>query len=130
MSNSKVKFLIEDFGWHEGLAAAFVEAKGVYQYCEKSLLDTELGYSSIVMDHLLPQSMYPEFAQDTRNHVLSCSSCNSMKGSSDILQEGENPEEMLASDKSVLIDRARENLNHKINGRRKEWEAIRDAIAS
>ncbi len=130
MSDSKVKFLIDDFDWYEGTALALVEAKGVCQYCGENLLDTELGYSSIALDHLLPKSTYPAFEWDMRNYVLSCAYCNSRKGSSDMLQEGENAERMLASNKSVLIDRARESLKPKISGRRKEWEAIRDAIAS
>jgi len=118
------EYLIKQYGWYEGLAMAIDAAEGKCVYCTEPLLETRIGYSSIVMDHLLPKSLYEDFEWDTRNHVLSCASCNSMKGNWDPLLEGESAAEMLDSSKKILIERAKIELNKKIHDRQSEWEDI------
>lgn len=124
----KVKFLINEHGYYEGIAHALVEAKGCCVFCGENILKTRLGYSSLVMDHLLPKAIFPELEREIRNHVLSCSSCNSMKGNHDPLLEGESPKEMVEKNRDELIRRVQILLAEKILQREEEWKSIRDKI--
>jgi len=123
---------MKEFGWYKGLARAVVDAKGCCVYCEEDLLVTRLGYSSIVMDHLLPRSVFsqPEIEANHDNHVLACSSCNGMKENFNPLQPGEDPLWMLSEKQSLLIERVREALGDKIEARKTEWSAIQKKITS
>jgi len=123
-----INFLITKYNYFEGLAQALVKAKGKCVFCNEDLLETRLGYSSIVMDHLLPKKLYLELEWNFKNHVLSCSSCNSLKGSYDPLEKKEDSIKMITSHREQLIMRVTEYLKDKISLRKKEWEEIKERI--
>ncbi len=125
--DKRVEILKTKYRWYEGIARALVDAKGRCVYCGEDLMDTRLGYSSIVMDHLLPKAIYSEFEHNYTNHVLSCSSCNSIKGNFDPVRNGENPQSMLEN-RELLIERCIAHLKAKIDARKLEWEDIRSIL--
>ena len=129
MSSTK-EVLMSTYGWSEGIARAMERAAGICEYCCEDLLSSRLGYSSIVMDHLLPKSKYESEERNLETAVLSCVSCNSMKGNYDPLREGEKPAEMLRSHRDELIQRVRAHLKDKIDERKREWQAVRAVVHS
>lgn len=124
------KYLYEVRGWHEGLARATAEAHGVCRYCDESLVDSKVGYSSITLDHLLPKSRYSNLTEHPQNHVLSCASCNLLKRDWDPIHAGEDPEFMLLEKREELVERVKKELCVKINKRRTEWIEVSEYIAS
>ncbi len=127
-AEAKVQKLMLKYGWYEGIAHALVDADGKCVYCGENLLVTRLGYSSIVMDHLLPTAIYPAFEKNIENHVLSCASCNWMKSKYDPLFNGESDEDMLQK-RDILIERCRNHLKPKIDARYNEWKSIKNLIS-
>ena len=117
--DKRVQILKSKYRWYEGTALVLIEANGKCVYCGENLMDTRLGYSSMVMDHLLPKAIYPVVEYDYRNHVLSCVSCNSMKGNYDLLEGGENPDNML-NNREILVRRCIDYLQPKIDSRKLE----------
>ena len=80
----KIKLLIEKHNFNEGTALAYVESEGRCIYCGTELLENLLSYFSADIDHLLPKSTYPEQKNNIHNWVLSCHTCNLLKGKIDI----------------------------------------------
>jgi len=128
--SSTAEFLMSTYGWSEGIARAMERTAGICECCCEDLLSSRAGYSSIVMDHLLPKSKYESEERNLENHVLSCASCNSMKGNYDPLREGEKPAEMLRSHRDELIQRVRAYLKDKIYERKLEWQAVGAVVRS
>ena len=126
--NNVVDYLCDKWCWSEAIAKAAVEFKGCCAYCDEDLLDTRLGYSSISLDHLLPKANYPDLVGYSLNHILSCASCNWMKGSLNVIDSGEDPKQMLDNNRYELIVRVRKKLVDKIKARESEWQSIRNAI--
>ena len=124
------KYLYETRGWHEGLARATAESKGICKYCDDDLLESRVGYTSITLDHLLPQKLYPDFVEHPKNHVLCCASCNLMKRDWDPIRVGENPGQMLKENQDELITRVRKKLNEAIDRRKTEWLEVKAHVAS
>lgn len=96
------------------------------------MLASRSGYSSIVVDHILPKGHYPQLAEEPNNHALACSSCNTMKGAYDPMTDSErNFHAELCDDKrKKLIELVREHLQVKIADREREWKRIRNAFNS
>ena len=124
------KYLINSHGWYEGIANALERSRGLCEYCRENLLATRPGYSSIVMDHLLPKSIYPDVEWNLNNHALACSSCNAMKGKYDPLEKNEDPVEMVLEQREELVKRVQVHLSESIEKRTQEWKSIRDKFHS
>lgn len=98
--NPKEKMLmLQNEGFPEITARAFVEDDLKCVYCGEDLLDSRRAYSSSGIDHIFPKSKYPGFENDPKNIVTCCSSCNTIKSGFDpiILFDWENtsPAEIL-----------------------------------
>lgn len=126
--NDSVDKLRSEFGYWPAPARATVEANGICQYCKEDLLVCRPGYSSIAVDHLLPKSVYPEFADDERNWLLACASCNGMKGGFDPLREGEDPGKMLGMGRTEMIQRVVDHLEGKVEDRTNEWRRVLEIV--
>jgi hypothetical protein len=118
------------YHWHQDLAKAMEESNGCCVYCKVNLLESRIAYYSITLDHLLPKSKYPKIEAHLENHVLSCNACNSIKRNFDALGEGEDPLQMLQSNRDELIRRAEEFINARSEERNKELDEIRNLIGS
>ena len=111
--------------WDENTSKAMVEANGYCVYCHEDLLLTRTAYSAGRKEHLLPKKKYPEFEDCPENHVLSCESCNSLKGTKCVIENGEDPEHMLKTKRTVLIERARKSIEKEIVRNERLWVDIR-----
>ncbi|MCW9023344.1 MAG: HNH endonuclease [Gammaproteobacteria bacterium] len=125
--DKRIEKLMKIYGWYEGIARALIDSNGYCVFCGENLVETRLGYSSIVMDHLLPKSKYPDLEYEFHNHILSCSSCNGMKGNFDPLHEGEEAKSMLQN-RQEIIDRCKHYLSKSIRDRKEEWLEIKDLL--
>ena len=97
-------------------AIPFARNRGRCGYCGCDVLADRLGYATAQIDHLLPQSKYPEHKDNPDNWMLSCYLCNHVKRDWDPLVIDEKADEMLTRNKAVLVSRAR----HRIRKRRDE----------
>lgn len=127
----RVEQLQEEFKYYVGTARAAVEANGICVYCREDLLASRLGYSSMEREHLIPKEAHPELEWEALNEVLSCRSCNSLKGKYNPLQDDESALEMLRFRRTDLIERVRGYMKEPIETREREWirvwEIIRNA---
>lgn len=105
--------LKKGFGFWESTAIAFIEAKGRCVYCGEDLFSERLRYYSINIDHLFPQSIFPELKDVQSNLVLSCFRCNNMKRKG-YYPEVDNPKEMLETNRDVLVNMVKKDLAAKI----------------
>ena len=111
------------------LAQQWLEGNGRCTYCGRDVLHDRLGFACQVGDHLLPQGHYQQFSGDTRNEILCCSLCNSVKGDFDPLFDGEDPGEMLEHHRRTLVQRAREYiLQQRLDHWDSLWVATRAAV--
>lgn len=121
--------LENELGFSRSLAFAYVRARGRCEYCGLDLLMSRQGYASAELDHLLPQSKYKEYVSDNRNLVLSCRTCNGVKGSVDLLGTNEDAEEAL-SDRELLVNRARRDIAGKMALYDENWRRATDILHS
>jgi len=129
MSNEeKIAYLQNQYNYNHATAVVYIQSKGICTYCGENLLEFRQGYSSGVVDHLLPSVKYPELSDDINNTVYCCSSCNQMKGKYNALENGEDPCIMLTKRREVLIDRIREHLRERISKRTYEYEDIKELL--
>ena len=124
----KVNRLGEECRFVKSTAMAYVEFNGTCAYCGEDLIEDRRCYALGKIDHLLPKSIYPQYADDQRNLVLACDICNSHKGSFNPCPEGEEPEKMLAVKRGELIGRAYEFITEKENKAKLEWQQARSII--
>ncbi len=108
--------------FHDSIATAFVKARGRCEYCGYDLLRDRQGYASATVDHLLPKGTYGEnVAEHPNNWVLSCSCCNSTKGKYDVLEQGEDANDMVENKREVLIHRAKKYISGKMPEYDRDW---------
>lgn len=124
----KVKLLVEECGFAELTAQVYVAYNGKCVYCGEDLVKSSLGYSSGTIDHLLPKSKHPNHEWNENNLVLSCGLCNSLKSGVDILQQGEDPTDMLENSKLEMIRRAKKVISDKIGVRHQNWWKARQIL--
>ncbi len=106
----------------DSIATAFVKAYGRCEYCGVDLLRDRQGYASASVDHLLPKGTYDEnVAEHPNNWVLSCSCCNSAKGTYDVLEQGEDANDMVENKREVLIPRAKKYISGKMLEYDRQW---------
>ncbi len=106
----------------DSIATAFVKACGRCEYCGADLLRDRQGYASATVDHLLPKGFYDEnIAEHHNNWVLSCSCCNSTKGTYNLLKQGEKAIDMLESKRHDLIARAKQYVSGKMLEYDRDW---------
>lgn len=122
-------WLMREWGWHEEIARALERTLGYCEYCHEDLLASRPGYSSIVLDHLIPVN-FKEKNLVSANFVLSCSSCNQMKHGFNPIKEGEDADQMVLNNREDLVQRVRERLEQKIEGRTEEWKKIKERVRS
>ena len=114
-------------GFSRHVACSWVRAQGRCEYCHRDLITDRLGYVLQETDHLLPQSRFPEYVDDQRNTVLSCSARNGIKGDHVVLECGEKPAIMLEDHRHVLVQRVRQHIADLAEraGYDGEWRRIR-----
>ncbi len=106
----------------DSIATAFVKAHVRCEYCGYDLLRDRQGYASATVDHLLPKGTYDEnVAENPNNWALSCFCCNSTKGKYDVLEQGEDANVMLNSERGKLIDRAKKYISGKMLEYDRQW---------
>src|SRR6185437_4963984 len=70
--------------WYRDSVLVCIRHNGRCEYCGFDLLSRQgICYHFWCIDHLLPQSKYPELADHPENKVLSCKACNSVKSDHD-----------------------------------------------
>ena len=85
----------------------YARTGGRCEYCHRDLIADRFGYACAQIDHLLPQSLYPEVADNPLNWVLACHLCNSSKGVHDVLEDcADTPQVALATNRTGLIQMA------------------------
>lgn len=124
-----IKKLQSELQFALSIATAYVKAKGHCEYCGHDLLRDRHGYASAGVDHLLPKDAYPSLANLKRNWVLSCSCCNSTKSNHNVLQDGEDPINMLGNERLELISRARRYIRNKMEKYDDDWKKAMELLS-
>ena len=89
-------------------------------YCNEGLLNHLIGMFSAQVDHLLPKSRYPEYADTEANYVLSCYCCNQIKRDFDPLNvRPELKEAALDMCRDALIEVCRQYIDERLEKKRK-----------
>ena len=125
------KLIDEIKGGFEAWAKVIPRAKGKCEYCGRELVKDQYGYDTAHKDHLLPMKLYPELGDNSDNWVLSCYSCNIVKGTFNCLDKDESPEDMINQEqkRAELIERVKKEIKAKLEEREKHWKKVRDICA-
>ena len=83
--------LMNELDWRKRWAVPFARSGGRCEYCGLDLLRDRLGFTTGVVDHLLPKSKYPKLADETDNWVYSCPHCNTIKSTTDVSGGNDRP---------------------------------------
>ena len=121
--------LQNDLGFEAGTAAAWARSGGRCEYCDRDLIGDRLGYACSQVDHLLPKARYPDLEWSPHdNRALSCSLCNSLKGSYDPLEPGEDPLVMVTRHRGVLLARSRAEIEKRRVDADRDWHYAKGLI--
>ena len=121
--------LQNDLGFEAGTAAAWARAGGRCEYCDRDLIGDRLGYACAQIDHLLARARYPDLEWSPHdNRALSCSLCNSLKGSYDPLEPGEDPRVMVTSQRKALLARCRAEIEKRRVDSDRDWRHAKRLI--
>lgn len=119
-----VQRLIQECNFKPATAKAYIRFKGKCGYCGVELIGGKVNYMAGTIDHLLPRTKYPELIEEEENYILCCVTCNSLKGTLDVLLPGEDPIGMVKNKKDELIGRVKQTLD----GKNAEYDQIRIAV--
>ena len=78
---------LEKFGWSQPTLEIWADADFKCVYCGLDLIASLDNFKQGVIDHLLPQSIYPTMVQEPSNMVLACWVCNGIKRHRDLNKE-------------------------------------------
>ena len=127
-AEEKTAYLCNAHSFNEPTARAYAETNGHCMYCGDDVFSHWHSYSSAQVDHILPQSKYPDFYWHPQNLVLACFFCNTTKKDEDFLHQGENPQDMLSNKRETLIARIRDHLGPEIKKRKQDFVDIKNAL--
>lgn len=122
-------------------ARAYIKARGKCRYCDEDLFQTENGFWSGQIDHLLPHSKYKhiekyeELERDPRNNIYCCVRCNQKKSGMDPLADFEmkelstdNPLDFTDSDYEKITSYVRKRVIDERKGDKEEFEKIKTIV--
>lgn len=127
-NDERISALVNEHGFNEGTARAYVQSSGKCVYCDKNLLYELSDFYAADIDHLLPRSKYPELESNTDNWVLSCRACNSIKGKMDIPSLSWDASTAIKEHKKEVIEIYRDALQERRNAKENEFTAIKNII--
>ena len=107
--HEKIDNLIRLYRYNIQTATAYVDANGFCAYCGEDVFASEGGFCSAQIDHLFPQSIYPDLKNDPLNCVYSCFRCNQLKRSLDP-KELFVSSDITAKDPRTVLTRYRNDL--------------------
>lgn len=116
MENSE-RQLVETYKYNKETAREYIRSGGKCTYCGVDIFADWHQYALAAIDHLLPQSPFPELAMEQDNLVLSCAACNHTKRAFNPLPKDETISDMrqyLASNRETLIARTKEYITNKV----------------
>ena len=126
--------LMTELGFGEIPATLYARERGRCEYCKRDLIHDRLGYACQESDHLLSiaglreRNVDNDIAESLENRVLSCSYCNNLKGRHWILQNDEDPWQMLTTHRQELIDRARQYIGKLAEEKDQDWMTAREIV--
>lgn len=110
----KISRLMQEFDYNPVTANAYLEAKGVCTFCGEDVFASLAGFWSAQIDHLLPESRYPDLKWEPLNNVYACFRCNQRKRCFDPLEslaangiEVADPRRALRERRSEIIEAVR-----------------------
>lgn len=118
-SNEEAIRDLEALGFPSHHARVYVNAKGRCEYCGRDLIEDRIGYGSIQIDHIFPQSKGGDDSLD--NLALSCSICNSVK--SDWISV-----EIDSTNRHGKLVAARLYIEKKMENHNTVWNGVRRAM--
>lgn len=89
---------VGEIAWSAAMIVMYLRCEGKCVYCKRDMLENYIvSQFDAQRDHLLPKREYPELENVPSNWVLSCSSCNKLKGTWDANDEGPRAQPELTS---------------------------------
>jgi hypothetical protein len=121
--------------WSQETLTTWLEFDCRCAYCDRDLLkDRGIAYFFSHSDHVLPQSKYPQLINTPTNRVLSCRSCNTIKGdwnpnSANKIVIEPTRSHLTPEERSMLIVATREWLKPMSERNEKQFEIEKKTIS-
>jgi 5-methylcytosine-specific restriction endonuclease McrA len=122
-NTKKYNFLMETGHWGPVEAQLGIEAGFKCEYCGKDMFASVDNYKEWQTDHIVPASKGG--LDDINNYVLSCKTCNFIKGTWNPLEHKKSKE----PNKAELIELARAYITSKRGDISKDLELYKSIIA-